>query len=138
MLVRPGEIMTGSIADNLALGDQAIDDRRMLQALDEVGLLAVVRSLPLGLRTPLVTGGFPLSESESDRLLAARAIVQRPSLLLVDGLLDGHDSTREALAAALLSNDRPWTVVIATTDPRVAACAQRTVDVHHAQDTTHA
>jgi len=110
----------------------------MLQALDEVGLLAVVRSLPLGLRTPLVTGGFPLSESESDRLLAARAIVQRPSLLLVDGLLDGHEGTREALASALLAGERPWTVVIATTDPRVAARAERTIEVHHAQDPAHA
>jgi ABC-type bacteriocin/lantibiotic exporter with double-glycine peptidase domain len=138
LLVRPGEIMTGSIADNLALGDSAIDDRRMLQALDEVGLLSVVRSLPLGLRTPVVTGGFPLSESESDRLLAARAIVQRPSLLLIDGLLDGHEGTREILAAALLADHRPWTAVIATTDPRVAARAQRTIDVHHAQDASHA
>lgn len=138
LLVRPGEIMTGSIADNLALGDPTIDDRRMLQALDEVGLLTAVRSLPLGLRTPLVTGGFPLSESECDRLLAARAIVQRPSLLLIDGLLDGHESTREALASALLADQRPWTVVIATTDPRVAARAQRTIDVQHGQEPTHA
>jgi ABC-type bacteriocin/lantibiotic exporter with double-glycine peptidase domain len=138
LLVRPGEIMTGSIADNLALGDPGIDDRRMLRALDDVGLLAAVRSLPLGLRTPLVTGGFPLSESECDRLLAARAIVQRPSLLLIDGLLDGHEGTREALAAALLSDDRPWTAVIATTDPRVAARAQRTIDVQHGQEPAHA
>lgn len=138
MLLRPGEIMTGSVADNLALGDPSVDDRRMLKALEDVGLLPLVRSLPLGLRTPLVTGGFPLSESESDRLIAARAIVQRPSLLLIDGLLDGHEGTRDALASTLLSPERPWTAVLATTDPRVAARAQRTVDVHHAQEPSHA
>jgi len=138
MLLRPGEIMTGSVADNLALGDPSVDDRRMLKALQDVGLLPLVRSLPLGLRTPLVTGGFPLSESESDRLIAARAIVQRPSLLLIDGLLDGHEGTRDALASTLLSPERPWTAVLATTDPRVAARAQRTVDVHHAQEPSHA
>jgi ABC-type multidrug transport system fused ATPase/permease subunit len=138
LLVRPGEVMTGSIADNLALGDPSIDDRRMLQALDEVGLLGVVRGLPMGLRTPVVTGGFPLSESESDRLIAARAIVQRPSLLLVDGLLDGHEGTRDALAAALLKADRPWTVIVATTDPRVAALAGRTVELAHPQEPAHA
>ena len=138
LLVRPGEVMTGSIADNLALGDPSIDDRRMLQALDEVGLLGAVRGLPMGLRTPVVTGGFPLSESESDRLIAARAIVQRPSLLLVDGLLDGHEGTRDALAAALLKADRPWTVIVATTDPRVAALTGRTVELAHPQEPSHA
>ncbi|NBX37598.1 MAG: ABC transporter ATP-binding protein [Planctomycetes bacterium] len=137
-LLRAGDVFSGSIADNLALGSSNVDVRKMLSALNSVGLGDLVQSLPGGLDTQLVTGGMPLSDSEGDRLIAARAIVQRPALLLIDGLLDGHDLTREALDAALLQAPIPWTVVVGTSDPRVAALCSRVVECESAEVVAHA
>jgi ABC-type phosphate transport system ATPase subunit len=72
----------------------------------------------------LVTGGAPLSGSQADRLMLARAIAGKPGLLLVDDLLDRMEPElcRRTLAM-LIAPDAPWTLVIATTRAEVmAAC----------------
>jgi ABC-type bacteriocin/lantibiotic exporter with double-glycine peptidase domain len=121
MLLREGDVMLGTISDNLRLGLPGISQAELVAALEAVGLTQVVHQLPEGLETPLVTGGLPLTGRQRVRLLLARAIVSRPRLLLLDEVLDGLDAaTFESLLAVVLDPARDWTVVAATRDPRVA------------------
>jgi ABC-type bacteriocin/lantibiotic exporter with double-glycine peptidase domain len=95
--------------------------------------------MPDGLSTQLVTGGLPLAGRQRARLLAARALAQRPRLLLLDELLDGHEGTLDALSRALIDAPHPWTVIVATRDPRVAARCGRTIEIGaHAEAARHA
>ena len=99
----------------------------MRDALGTVGLLETVLTMPDGLDTPLVSGGEPLSRTQIQRLMLARAIAGRPRLLVVDGALDGlSDDDSAKLAEQILSNDKEWTVVIATGRESIAElCNQR-------------
>jgi ABC-type transport system involved in cytochrome bd biosynthesis fused ATPase/permease subunit len=100
------------------------------RAIDRVGLGPAVRLLPDGLATPLLTGGLPLTGRQRARLVVARALAARPSLVLVDELLDGLDeSTTEDLLQVLLDPSIPWTVIVATRHHRVAARFPRTLDL---------
>jgi ABC-type bacteriocin/lantibiotic exporter with double-glycine peptidase domain len=130
-LLRSGDLVTGTIAENVRLGRTDIGLAETQRALELVGLGPTIRSLPDGISTPLVTGGLPLAGRQRARLLVARAIAMRPRLLLVDELLDGLDAdTTEDLLAALLSPDFTSTVVIATRDPGLASRFEHTIELN--------
>ena len=137
-IIRSTDLISGTVGENVRLGDPGMPLRDINGALEQVGLLEAVRSMPDGLGTRLVTGGLPLAGRQRARLLAARALAHRPRLLLLDELLDGHEGTLDALARVLLDAPHPWTVIVATRDPRVAARCGRTIEIGaHAEAVRH-
>jgi ABC-type molybdenum transport system ATPase subunit/photorepair protein PhrA len=53
-------------------------------------------------------------------ILLARAIAQRPRLLLLDGTLDGLEAAEiDRIVAHIAGPERPWTLVVVTRDPDV-------------------
>ena len=114
-LVREGEVFSGTLAENIHLQHPAVTGGDVHRALEDVGLLAAVLALPDGLETKLNSGGAPLTTSQVRLLSLARAIAMSPTLLLLDGVLDGlSDDELERVMDSLLVPDRPWTLVIAT------------------------
>jgi ABC-type bacteriocin/lantibiotic exporter with double-glycine peptidase domain len=117
-MVRGTEIFEGTIAENVRLGrdDVRLDDVR--RALESVGLIQAVLQMPDGLNTWLKPGGRPLSSTQRIRLVLARAIVDRPRLLLIDELLEGLDlQIMGELENFLFDRSHPWTLVLVTRDP---------------------
>ncbi len=135
-LVRHVELFPGTVAHNIRLGSD-VSDERINDALRVVGLLDELRALPAALHTVLQPHGRPLSHRQACRLMLARAIVQRPRLLIVDGLLDQLDrgSEREQLVAALFDVEAPWTLICMTEQPDLLARCSRVVRLH--QGTVH-
>ena len=128
-ILRSTDVIAGTIAENIRLGIPGITSAELQRAVEESGFSDTVRSLPDGLATELMTGGLPLTGRQRARLLAARALAARPRLLLLDEILDGHEGTLDALARVLIDAPQPWTVIVATRDPRVAARCSRTIEL---------
>ena len=114
-VVRGIEIFHGTIDENVHLNRPSISAGDVRKALSAVGLTDEVLRLPNGLNAVLQTNGAPLSTTQALRLMVARAIVTRPRLLLVDGLLDAlPDPMLQQLLPNLMGRNRPWTTLIAT------------------------
>lgn len=126
-LVRGDEVVVGDIAENVAFGRPGIGQRRVREALAQVGMMDAVDTLPEGLSTKILPGGAPLSRAQAARLTLARAIAGRPSLLVLDRALDGFDpETQGALLDTVLDPSAPWTVVVMTDSDQVASrCGRR-------------
>ncbi len=77
------KVFGGTIKDNILCGRKArmqdIDEAIKLSAFDES-----LKELPLGLSTPLPTGGTLLSNGQRQRLLLARAFLTKPKILFLD------------------------------------------------------
>jgi ABC-type bacteriocin/lantibiotic exporter with double-glycine peptidase domain len=117
MLLRRDEIVGGTIIENLRLGSSDIGMEEIQTALSKVGLLDELLHQPEGLNLQLRVEGAPLSGNQRTRLLLARALVQRPKLLLIDELFDGLDTdSLNQLSAAILGKSQDWTVVLTTRD----------------------
>ncbi len=120
-LLRRDEIIEASIVENLRLGRLDIGMDEIRNALEKVGLLENLLNRPMGLNLKLKIGGAPLSANQRTRLLFARALVQRPRLLLIDEIFDGlNEDSFNTLSAAIFDRDLPWTVVLTTRDRDVA------------------
>lgn len=114
-VARSIEIFHGTIDENVHLNRPRTSAQDVREALVSVGLVDEILKLPDGLNTMLQTNGAPLSATQALRLMLARAIVDRPRLLLIDGTLDAlPDEMLRTLLANLVGQDRPWTVLIAT------------------------
>ncbi|HTZ61889.1 MAG TPA: ABC transporter ATP-binding protein [Thermoplasmata archaeon] len=93
--------------------------RRASDLLQEVGLRGKERAFP-----------HQLSGGEEQRVAVARALANRPGLLLADEPTGELDSTNAAAILALLERvraDRSATLVLVTHNPEVAARARRHV-----------
>lgn len=92
--------------------------RRAGELLDQLGLLDKARSLP-----SMLSGGH------RQRLAIARALTNRPSVLLADeptGALDSH-GVREVLGLLRRLRDEGQSILVVTHDAEVAAAADRVV-----------
>jgi ABC-type bacteriocin/lantibiotic exporter with double-glycine peptidase domain len=128
-VVRGAEVVIGSIFENVAFG-RGLDHHRVREALEAVALLDAVAALPDGLATEIHSTGAPLSHGQAIRLVLARAMVGRPSLLIVDRCLDGLDpGTRSRVLDSLYDPEAPWTLLVVTDDPEVSGRCGRAVVV---------
>ena len=128
-LVGEGDLIIGTIEENIRLGRSHLTPVEIRRAIDDVGLRETIRLLPGELQTRLNDRGGPLSSSQIIRLLIARAVAGRPRLLLVDGLLDLLDPRdRQPLLALLFDRTAPWTLLLVTHDPDLIAQCDRKLD----------
>lgn len=119
-LLRDPEFIEGTLAENVRLGRKEISLIDIQRALEQVGLGPMLTRLPDGLDHRLRAGGRPLSDSQRILVVLARAIVGRPRLLLIDKFLDGLDPEEmDPVLSVLFDPRQPWTLIVATREPRV-------------------
>ena len=126
-------VLPATVLENIALGRPGVDERIARQVLEVAGLGSWLRSLPLGLRTPLSGLDAALSLGERRRLAVARSLAgPRPRLWLLDEPTSGLDPAGvRRLVAELSRIIDGTTAIIATHDPSAAALGQRTIELRH-------
>jgi ATP-binding cassette subfamily B protein len=84
-----------SVAENLRLGRPDAADAELAQAI-EIAAAGFVYDLPFGLHTRIGEQGMSLSGGQRQRLSLARAILAKPSVLVLDDTLSALDVHTEA------------------------------------------
>jgi putative ABC transport system ATP-binding protein len=109
------EVVEGSIIDNVILDRENITLHNVNSVLSELGLQEDFAKLDNGLDTALTAFGAPLSTTQLQRLMLARAMVGEPSLLIIDGLLDNLTDIELKSVINLLEKQKSrWMLVITT------------------------
>ncbi|MFD9389181.1 ABC transporter ATP-binding protein [Streptomyces sp. NPDC060000] len=89
-------VLSGSLRDNLLLGNPSADDDAVRGVLKTTRLEDLVGRLPQGLDTLVGHRGTKLSGGERQRVAIARALLRRPRLLLLDEATSQLDAVNEA------------------------------------------
>jgi putative ABC transport system ATP-binding protein len=98
--------------------------------IKQLGLGPVITGLSGGMKTSLSVGGHPLSQGEAIRLVLARSLIARPSIVFIDGLLDRlSDSATLDVLQRLKSFESESTIVISTGRNVIAQWADRNLDI---------
>ena len=89
------ELLSASVRDNLTFFDPNVDDARLWDALERVGLHGWARGLGAGLDTVVQSGA--LSAGEGQLLAFARVFLRNPSVIVLDEASSKLDPATEAL-----------------------------------------
>lgn len=94
-VMQDGFIFSDSIAKNIALGDERIDEQKLLQAARIANIQEKIESLPLGYNTKIGQEGKGISQGQRQRILIARAVYKNPEYIFLDEATNALDANNE-------------------------------------------
>ncbi len=101
-VLQEDQLISGSIADNIAFLEEKPDMQRIEQAAARAGIAEEIARHPMGYLSLVGDLGSSLSSGQKQRLLIARALYREPAVLLLDEGTANLDEANEARLAALV------------------------------------
>ncbi len=98
-------LFSGSVEENLFLGGEAVDFEEMRHVSKLLKIDDFIETLPKKYKSPLIEGGANLSGGQKQRLAIARALLKKPSVLILDEATSNLDAHTEEAITNVLSND---------------------------------
>ncbi|MFH1377487.1 MAG: ABC transporter ATP-binding protein [Planctomycetota bacterium] len=95
-------LFSGSIRENLMLGDPDADETRMIKALIDAGAWEFIEKLEHGLETQIGEHGLLLSGGQKQRLSIARAFLKNARILVLDEATAALDAGSEEVVQSAL------------------------------------
>jgi ATP-binding cassette subfamily B multidrug efflux pump len=97
LVLQDVHLFSGTIAGNIRLGNEAIDDRRVIEAAKAVHAHRFIEALPGGYNAPVAERGATLSVGQKQLLSFARALAFDPAVLILDEATSSVDTETELL-----------------------------------------
>ncbi|BDD06619.1 ABC transporter ATP-binding protein [Aureibacter tunicatorum] len=107
------KLFEGSFVDNISMGAEDVDLRRLGEILELVALESFVKTLDKGLDTIICCGGCRLHSVTKEKILLARLIYAQPELIVVNrSMRSFKQEERESIMDYFVSSERPWSLVL--------------------------
>jgi ATP-binding cassette subfamily B protein len=112
MVLQNNVLFSGTTRENLLWGDKNATEEQMIQAAKDAQAYDFIMSFPDGFDTHLEQGGVNVSGGQKQRLCIARAMLRKPSVLILDDSTSAVDSATEALIRESFYHNLKDTTVI--------------------------
>ncbi len=117
-------LFTGSISYNLSWGKEHAEIPELTEAAEKAQIDETVQRFPKGYETRVGQKGVNLSGGQKQRLSIARALVRKPSILILDDSTSALDVKTESALWAELDKEQATTLLV-TQKVRTAMRADR-------------
>ncbi len=104
MVFQDNFLFSGTIRENILLGNEHADEKTIWQALKNACLEEFVKELPDGLETEIGERGILLSGGQKQRLAIARAFVKNAPIVILDEATSALDNKSEKVVQEALDN----------------------------------
>lgn len=124
IVMQKAVLFKGTIRENLLWGNGAATDEELYEALETAQAMDVIKSKEDGLDEKVEQGGRNFSGGQRQRLTIARALVRKPSILILDDSASALDYATDARLRKALKCIKDKTTVFIV--------SQRTSSIQHA------
>ena len=110
------DLFAGHVVDNIAVGDDQPDMKKIIRICSGLGILEFIEKLPEGFNTYLGENGATLSGGQKQKIAIARALYRDPEILILDEATSSLDSAAENQVrkmVELLRHQRKTVIIIA-------------------------
>ncbi len=113
MVLQNNVLFSGTIRENLLWGNENATEEELIQAAKDAQAYDFIMTFPEGFDTYLEQGGVNVSGGQKQRLCIARAMVRKPSVLILDDSTSAVDSATEGrIRESFRENLKGTTVII--------------------------
>ncbi|WP_166961521.1 peptidase domain-containing ABC transporter [Yeosuana marina] len=95
VVMQEGYVFNDTIAYNIAIGEDTIDQERLIKATKVANIYEFIQSLPQGFNTKIGNEGIGISTGQKQRLFIARAVYKNPEILFFDEATSALDAKNE-------------------------------------------
>ena len=126
------DVFKGTLYENIHAGRGSVTSDDVLWAMKQVELLQFLENSPDGLQTQIDPEGRRLSSGIIHKIVLARAIAERPKILLLEDSLTNLDQTeRKNIYSNILNKSNGWTVIMTSNDPLIASECDSTIELEN-------
>ncbi|HKJ49091.1 MAG TPA: ATP-binding cassette domain-containing protein, partial [Christiangramia sp.] len=128
----------GTLLENITFGDKSISQQDIRWALEKTGLLDFVKQQPKGLNTIIHPEGLQIPYSVARKIILARSIVRKPSLLILNDPLDQLDPEEEdKILDFIFSSENKWSVIVSSKDEKWKKYCDRILNIEQGKLVNH-
>lgn len=120
------QLFDGTVLENITMGRERATFENVKWAVRKLGLAKFINSLPNGYESIVDPQGKRLPKSVIQKLLLARAVADKPKLILLEDAFEHlDDEDRRAAIDFLLDKQNGWSVVAVSADNYLRSKADR-------------
>lgn len=113
VVLQDGALLTGSIYENITIAAPNTSMERVEETVREVGLEEDIKKMPMGLHTMIAEGAGTISGGQAQRILIARALVNKPKVIFLDEATSALDNVTQNQVVETLEKVSATKLVIA-------------------------
>ncbi|MEQ3691200.1 MAG: ATP-binding cassette domain-containing protein [Flavobacterium sp.] len=103
----------GTIYENITCNNPNISKKEVSQLLEKLKLTELIKSLPSGLDTLMVSEGKRINSASIQKILLARCLITKPKLLFLEEPVEKLDKfSAGEIIDFLTAPENPWTLVV--------------------------
>ena len=113
VVLQAGNLFQGNIYSNITIANPSMTVEDAWKAAEMVGMKEDIERMPMGMNTLIQEGGGGISGGQKQRLMIARAIAGKPSILMFDEATSALDNITQKIVSDSLDTLKCTRIVIA-------------------------
>ncbi len=113
VVIQNGQLFQGDIFSNITISAPQLTLKEAWEAAETAGIAQDIREMPMGMNTILSEGQGGISGGQKQRLMIARAIAPKPSILILDEATSALDNKTQKQVSDALDRLHCTRIVIA-------------------------